>query len=118
MRHAFYKIESRMLESHTYNSRDYYISLVSPNPTPQNPGWRPRTPGRNSQQPAPSGRHNCFIPARREEIIECIETLLQRADSAHLDAAELQALGKRVLAILKQHDDPQQRQRAAKARTQ
>ncbi|MFO1367495.1 MAG: hypothetical protein U1F46_00750 [Marinagarivorans sp.] len=116
MRHAYLKIESRMLESHPYNSRDYYIGLV----THLTQLLKILDGDHEHHEEIANSLHQAadaiaLSPREREEIIECIETLLQRADSAHLDAAELQALGKRVLAILKQHDDPQQRQRAAKA---
>lgn len=116
MRHAYLKIESRMLESHTYNSRDYYIGLV----THLTQLLKILDGDHEHQEEIASRLHQAadaihLSASEREEIIACIETLLQRANSAQLDATELQALGKRVLFILKQHDDPQNRQRAAKA---
>ncbi|HNG58627.1 MAG TPA: hypothetical protein PKZ52_02300 [Cellvibrionaceae bacterium] len=116
MRHAYLKIESRMLESHTYNSRDYYIGLV----THLTQLLKILDGDHEHQEEIANSLHQAaesiqLSASERAEIIECIETLLQRAHSAQLDSAELHALGKRVLAILKQQDDPKQRQRTAKA---
>ena len=116
LRHAYLKIESRMLESHTYNSRDYYIGLV----THLSQLLKILDGDHEHHEEIAHSLHQAadsinLSASERAEIITCIETLMQRANSAHLDTAELHALGQRVLHILKQQDDTKYRQHTAKA---
>lgn len=116
LRHAYLKIESRMLASHTYNSRDYYLGLVTHLTQLlkilDGDHEHHEQVAQNLQQAADSIK---ISANEKAEIIGCIEALLQRAKGAHLDAPELQALGDRVLAIVQQYEDPQRRQQSAQA---
>lgn len=116
LRHAYLKIESRMLESHKYNSRDYYVGLATHlaqllKIIDGDPEHRAEI-AHSLHQAAQSIN---LSESDRAQIIECIEALLEQADKAQIDSHELHIIGKRVLYILNHADEPEHKKQSAKA---